>query len=222
MNKEAEKIISENQRVDNKLLLAQNDRWVMNMESCNNNNKDINIESRSIDSSLDSIESSSSSELVEDASSSSSSKSSSSTSISSFSSSNNGPLYELSELMVHLPIRYIFFLYNIICDRLSQVLLLFSSGYFTYFDFGVLNVFLYMCRRGLSKYYQGKSQSFTSLANAVNVEDLPKKVSPYRRKMMMKSCKSYGGGLDSKLHYPKGLISKKSTARGSLLFSRHL
>uniref|UniRef100_A0A803QTU2 Uncharacterized protein n=1 Tax=Cannabis sativa TaxID=3483 RepID=A0A803QTU2_CANSA len=109
MNKEAEKIISENQRVDNKLLLAQNDRWVMNMESCNNNNKDINIESRSIDSSLDSIESSSSSELVEDASSSSSSKSSSSTSISSFSSSNNGPLYELSELMVHLPIRYIFF-----------------------------------------------------------------------------------------------------------------
>uniref|UniRef100_A0A803QTS1 Uncharacterized protein n=1 Tax=Cannabis sativa TaxID=3483 RepID=A0A803QTS1_CANSA len=75
---------------------------------------------------------------------------------------------------------------------------------------------------GLSKYYQGKSQSFTSLANAVNVEDLPKKVSPYRRKMMMKSCKSYGGGLDSKLHYPKGLISKKSTARGSLLFSRHL
>ncbi|XP_062090923.1 protein OXIDATIVE STRESS 3-like [Humulus lupulus] len=177
MDKEAEKIISEDQRVDNKL--AENDRWVVNMESC----KDI-VESRSMDSSqenssVDSIESSSSSELAEDASS-SSSKSSSSTSISSFSSS-NGPLYELSELMVHLPIR-----------------------------------------RGLSKYYQGKSQSFTSLASVVNVEDLPKKVSPYRRKMMMKSCKSYGGGLDSKLHYPKALISKKSATRGSLLYSRHL
>lgn len=51
-------------------------------------------DSRSIDS-MESSSSSSSSDLVEDASSSSSSSSSSS----------NGPLYELSELLIHLPMR---------------------------------------------------------------------------------------------------------------------
>lgn len=50
-------------------------------------------DSRSIDS-MESSSSSSSSDLVEDASSSSSS-----------SSSSNGPLYELSELLIHLPMR---------------------------------------------------------------------------------------------------------------------
>lgn len=64
-------------------------------------------------------------------------------------------------------------------------------------------------KRGLSKYYQGKSQSFTSLSRAMSIEDLAKKETPYRKKM--KSCKSYGGGLDI-----KATISKKnSSARGS-------
>ncbi|KAL5572529.1 hypothetical protein UlMin_022126 [Ulmus minor] len=132
-------------------------------------------DSRSMESSqensMNSIASSSSSDLVEDAS--SSSKSSSSSSFSVSSALSNGPLYELSELMVHLPLR-----------------------------------------RGLSKYYQGKSQSFASLASAQNLEDLPKKVTSYRKKI--KPCKSYGGGLDHKLHYPKAIISKKSS-RGSFL-----
>ncbi|XP_074559893.1 uncharacterized protein LOC141815928 [Curcuma longa] len=46
--------------------------------------------------------------------------------------------------------------------------------------------------RGLSKYYQGKSQSFTSLSVVRSLEDLPKKQSPYKRKTMMKTCDSYG------------------------------
>ncbi|KAG6504212.1 uncharacterized protein LOC121987664 [Zingiber officinale] len=47
-------------------------------------------------------------------------------------------------------------------------------------------------KRGLSKYYQGKSQSYTSLSVVRTLEDLPKKESPFKRKMMMKTCKSYG------------------------------
>lgn len=46
-------------------------------------------------------------------------------------------------------------------------------------------------RRGLSKHFQGKSQSFTSLSNVLCVEDLAKPENPYNKKL--KSCKSYGG-----------------------------
>ncbi|XP_059638264.1 protein OXIDATIVE STRESS 3-like [Cornus florida] len=80
-----------------------------------------------------------------------------------------GPLDELSELMVQLPIK-----------------------------------------RGLSKYYQGKAQSFASLASVKSLEDLIKKGSPQRKKM--KSCKSFGGGLDGHKSYsPKPTISKKAS-----------
>ncbi|CAK8579485.1 unnamed protein product [Lathyrus sativus] len=95
--------------------------------------------------------------------------SSSTSSLSSSSSSNlNGPLYELSELMNHLPIK-----------------------------------------RGLSMFYQGKAQSFGSLARVESIEDLPKKEKPnYRNKV--KSCKSFG------LCTPKSTISKKSSRAPSL------
>lgn len=45
-------------------------------------------------------------------------------------------------------------------------------------------------KRGLSKHYNGKSQSFTSLANVRCLEDLAKPENPYNKKL--KSCKSYG------------------------------
>lgn len=54
-------------------------------------------------------------------------------------------------------------------------------------------VCLIMVRRGLSKYYQGKAQSFTSLANVSSLEDLAKPEKPYNKKL--KSCRSYGGGI---------------------------
>ncbi|KAJ8638626.1 hypothetical protein MRB53_012893 [Persea americana] len=86
--------------------------------------------------------------------------------------SSDGPLYELSELMAHLPIK-----------------------------------------RGLSKHYQGKSQSFTSLSNVRCTEDLAKKETPYSKKM--KPCKSYGGFSDCQKSYtPKActrIISKKAS-----------
>ncbi|XP_022729631.1 uncharacterized protein LOC111284851 [Durio zibethinus] len=73
-------------------------------------------------------------------------------------------------------------------------------------------------RRGLSKHYQGKSQSFTSLASVRSIEDLPKKVIPLYNRTKLKSCKSYGWGLDghhNKSYSPKATISKKgSSARG--------
>lgn len=71
------------------------------------------------------------------------------------------------------------------------------------------------CRRGLSKFYEGKSQSFTSLSRVTSLEDLAKKESPYRRKM--KSCKSYGAGLDSYKSYtlPKATILKKASRSSS-------
>ncbi|XP_050235147.1 protein OXIDATIVE STRESS 3-like [Mercurialis annua] len=94
----------------------------------------------------------SSSDLADDASSSSSSLNS------------NGPLFQLSELMAHLPIK-----------------------------------------RGLSSFYQGKSQSFTSLSSVEGIEDLAKKQIPYR------NYKSYT--------LPKAIISKKVSRgrRGSCL-----
>ncbi|KAI5662731.1 hypothetical protein M9H77_22054 [Catharanthus roseus] len=71
-------------------------------------------------------------------------------------------------------------------------------------------------KRGLSKFYQGKSQSFTSLAKARSIEDLAKKVSPnYNRRM--KSCKSYGG-FEGRKFGPKATITKKSS-KGSFLSS---
>lgn len=48
-------------------------------------------------------------------------------------------------------------------------------------------------KRGLSKFYQGKSQSFTSLTNVKSLEDLVKPENSYNKKL--KSCKSYGEGL---------------------------
>ncbi|GAB4839003.1 hypothetical protein Ancab_028533 [Ancistrocladus abbreviatus] len=120
----------------------------------------------------------SSSDLMEDATSPTSYSSSSSSS----SSSLNGPLYVLSELMAHLPIK-----------------------------------------RGLSKYYDGKSQSFASLASVQSLEDLAKKENPYRRKRM-KFSTSCGGGLDGHKFYtapkPKATITKKiSSSRGGSFLS---
>ncbi|KAJ1278631.1 hypothetical protein BS78_04G093500 [Paspalum vaginatum] len=48
-------------------------------------------------------------------------------------------------------------------------------------------------RKGLSSYYQGKSQSFTSISDATSVQDLAKKTSYSKR---MKTCKSYSAGLN--------------------------
>lgn len=75
------------------------------------------------------------------------------------------------------------------------------------------------CRRGLSKFYQGKSQSFTSLAKVSSLEDLAKKVrvSPYNRQRM-KSCKSYAG-FDAHKFGPKTTITKKSSRPPSFLSS---
>ncbi|KAA8532134.1 hypothetical protein F0562_006724 [Nyssa sinensis] len=75
-------------------------------------------------------------------------------------------------------------------------------------------------KRGLSKYFQGKSQSFTSLSNVTCLEDLAKPENPYNKRL--KSCKSYGLLSEEShrsSHLPKSstssrLISKK-TSRGS-------
>ncbi|KAL2342579.1 hypothetical protein Fmac_003864 [Flemingia macrophylla] len=64
-------------------------------------------------------------------------------------------------------------------------------------------------KRGLSMFYQGKAQSFSSLASVESIEDLPKKEKSYRKKM--KSCDSH------KISFtPKATISKK-TSRGTFV-----
>ena len=81
----------------------------------------------------------------------------------------------------------------------------------------VVNVWIF--RRGLSKYYQGKSESFTSLSNVRCLEDLAKPENPYNKKL--KTSRSYGGGLSEKIDdthkssppkrlHPR-LISKKAS-----------
>lgn len=76
-------------------------------------------------------------------------------------------------------------------------------------------------KRGLSKYFQGKSQSFTSFSRVKSTEDLAKKQTPCRSKKM--KAKSNGFGLDSYLLHtlPRATISKKvSRSSFSSLFSQ--
>lgn len=76
-------------------------------------------------------------------------------------------------------------------------------------------------RTGLSKYYQGRSQSFTSLSHAKCVEDLAKKTVPYNSRM--EECRGYaaaglGANRSSNSRYVPGPRSKtiaKKTPRGS-------
>lgn len=66
-------------------------------------------------------------------------------------------------------------------------------------------------KRGLSKHYDGKSQSFTSLANVGSLEDLAKPDRSFKKRL--KLCKSYGGNLDCHIaHSPKSrAITKKAS-----------
>ncbi|CAL5023052.1 unnamed protein product [Urochloa decumbens] len=73
-------------------------------------------------------------------------------------------------------------------------------------------------RKGLSKYYQGKSQSFTSISDVTCVQDLAKKISYSKR---MKTCKSYSAGLDmnqrsNNLPRPCNKVIAKRPSNGSV------
>ncbi|MCE3049932.1 hypothetical protein HAX54_046148 [Datura stramonium] len=69
-------------------------------------------------------------------------------------------------------------------------------------------------KRGLSKHYNGKSQSFSSLSNVRSLEDMAKPENPYNKKL--KSCKSYGvfleGGFKSD-HLQPSVIRSSSSSR---------
>ncbi|KAG0483132.1 hypothetical protein HPP92_011216 [Vanilla planifolia] len=64
--------------------------------------------------------------------------------------------------------------------------------------------------KGLSKYYQGKSQSFTSLLEVKLLEDLPRKDLQIPSKRKIKPCKSYAGGLD---HVHKSALSSEMQSK---------
>ncbi|XP_019198711.1 PREDICTED: suppressor protein SRP40-like isoform X2 [Ipomoea nil] len=74
--------------------------------------------------------------------------------------------------------------------------------------------------KGLSKFYNGKSESFTSLSRVSSIEELAKKETPFKRKM--KACKSYGAGLDAYKSYtsPKPIITKKPSSKISFSSSQ--
>ncbi|KAM7274812.1 hypothetical protein ACFE04_016678 [Oxalis oulophora] len=82
-------------------------------------------------------------------------------------------------------------------------------------------------KKGLSKYYQGKSESFKSLASVESFEDLAKKGShSYHHNSNMRNMKSNkrggSGFIDHKLLTPKSVISKKASSSsrgGSFLVS---
>ncbi|CAN8301706.1 unnamed protein product [Cochlearia groenlandica] len=81
-------------------------------------------------------------------------------------------------------------------------------------------------KRGLSKFYQGKSQSFTSLANVKSLEDLMKRGFKNRNYgARRKACKSAIRGIIDhqkcykKVYNPKATISKKATRTPSYALS---
>lgn len=69
-------------------------------------------------------------------------------------------------------------------------------------------------KRGLSKHFEGKSQSFTSLSNVKSLEDLVKPERPFRSKLL-KSSKSYGWGLDRHRALSPNHCSRSITKKNS-------
>ncbi|VVB16223.1 unnamed protein product [Arabis nemorensis] len=78
-------------------------------------------------------------------------------------------------------------------------------------------------KRGLSKFYEGKSQSFTSLANVKSLEDLMKRGFKNRNYGgRRKLCRSTGGIIDQSyrsVYSPKATISKKTSRTPSSTLS---
>lgn len=69
---------------------------------------------------------------------------------------------------------------------ISKVLFLtYEIAKFVSFDVGI-----YIQKKGLSKFYNGKSRAFTSLANLTGLEDLEKPENPYNK--ILKLCSNYG------------------------------
>jgi hypothetical protein len=67
-----------------------------------------------------------------------------------------------------------------------------------------------VCRRGLSKFFDGKSQSFASLAAVGGLEDLPKP--PAKR---LKTSRSCGVSLKDAHRGPNPATGKKQAVLGS-------
>ncbi|KAI4376572.1 hypothetical protein MLD38_014319 [Melastoma candidum] len=66
-------------------------------------------------------------------------------------------------------------------------------------------------KRGLSRYYDGKSQSFTCLGRATSLEDLIKKDYRSPHKKRMKSCQSYAADIGSDRHLARRSFRPKAT-----------
>ncbi|KAK4352889.1 hypothetical protein RND71_028407 [Anisodus tanguticus] len=69
-------------------------------------------------------------------------------------------------------------------------------------------------KRGLSKYYQGKSQSYGHLGSVMSLKDLSKEGNSYNKRI--KSCKSLDGRKISSFA-PKATITKKSYSRRPII-----
>ncbi|CAL1414268.1 unnamed protein product [Linum trigynum] len=73
-------------------------------------------------------------------------------------------------------------------------------------------------KKGLSRFYDGKSQSFASLGSVQSLEDLVKKVPSGRILKMKSKCKSFCWGLERQKKHcygPKPAISKKGGGSSS-------
>ncbi|KAK3130644.1 hypothetical protein QOZ80_6BG0496080 [Eleusine coracana subsp. coracana] len=88
-----------------------------------------------------------------------------------------GPLYEMSTMLDHLP----------------------------------------ALRTGLSKFYRGRSQSFTALAKVSCVEDLAKKTTPYIRGKKTSRCYTYTAALGTKNQLSKKIAKKVQNSPDRLL-----
>ncbi|XP_010485654.1 PREDICTED: uncharacterized protein LOC104763943 [Camelina sativa] len=91
-------------------------------------------------------------------------------------------------------------------------------------------------RRGLSKHYKGKSQSFTSLAEALSVEDLAKPENPFNAKLKQRResphCRRLSGcggasernlsGHDVFLDRPPRLSGSRPLLRAQTLSAAHI
>jgi hypothetical protein len=131
--------------------------------------------------------------------------------------------FEMASLMTHLPIKYVTYVRThaparrpagrALLPRPFRLTKIWSWRGVRWFGDLTPRCFVWACRRGLSKFFAGKSQSFASLAAVGGIDDLPKP--PAKR---LKTSWSCGVGLEDARRGPPSVTTanKQASSRARL------
>lgn len=162
------------------------------------------------------LSSTTSSDLADDATYSSPSSSSMSSNASQF--DPNQFSFDLSLLVAELPVKWVYWSVDLHLVE-SSVSLVSAKQTVPCFS-SLWGWDCQTCRRGLSRYFEGKSESFRSLSDVRCIEDLVKKETPSRKRLKASGDCGFNSTQKRcrKSRFHGGTISKK-TSKGSSVFS---